>query len=95
MTVLIRPIITEKYSKLSDDLKYGFVVHTYANKLQIKNAVERKYGVTVESVNTIIQNRKNKKRQSKSGIVEGSTSKVKKAIVKISDGDSIDFYNAI
>jgi large subunit ribosomal protein L23 len=53
METLIKPVITEKMNKLTEKLnRYGFVVARGANKLQIKEAVEKTYGVTVEAVNT-------------------------------------------
>ncbi len=53
MEILIKPIITEKMTSLAEKLnRYGFVVDRNANKVQIKQAVEKMYGVKVESVNT-------------------------------------------
>ena len=53
MSVLIKPLVTEKVSAMNEEGKYGFVVSKDANKIQIKTAVEKAYGVTVESVNTM------------------------------------------
>ena len=54
MSIIIKPIITEKITKLSEVYnRFGFVVQKTANKIQIKNAVEAAYGVSVESVNTM------------------------------------------
>ena len=53
MEILIKPIITEKMTTLAETLnRYGFVVNRSANKVQIRQAVEKMYGVKVESVNT-------------------------------------------
>ena len=53
MEILIKPIITEKMTSLAEKLnRYGFVVDRSANKVQIRQAVEKMYGVKVESVNT-------------------------------------------
>ena len=95
MGVLIKPLVTEKVSSLNEHGKYGFVVSKDANKGQIKNEVEKTYGVTVESVNTMIQPGKTKRRYTKSRIIEGKTPAYKKAVVQVSDGDIIDFYSGI
>ncbi|MEM0939093.1 MAG: 50S ribosomal protein L23 [Bacteroidota bacterium] len=95
MHVLIKPLVTEKISALNEHGKYGFVVSKEANKVQIKNEVERKYGVTVEAVNTMLQPGKSKRRYTKSRIIEGRTPAYKKAIVQVAEGDIIDFYSEI
>ncbi len=95
MGVLIKPLVTEKFSSMNEHGKYGFIVDKAANKVQIKQEVEKMYGVTVESVNTMIQPGKTKSRFTKSRIIEGSTPSYKKAVVKIADGDIIDFYSGI
>lgn len=95
MSILIKPIITEKVAALNEDGKYGFIVDKSANKIQIKKAVEEAYGVTVESVNTIVAIGKPKSRYTKSSIISGRTSSYKKAIVKVAEGDIIDFYSGI
>ena len=94
MSVLIRPIITEKmtsYSELYN--RYGFVVDPSANKLQIKEAVETAYGVSVTSVRTMNYGPQRKTRFTKTGIQHGKTNAYKKAIVDVEDGDVIDFYS--
>ena len=48
MSVLVKPLVTEKISALNEEGRYGFVVAVKANKIQIKQAVEAMYGVTVE-----------------------------------------------
>lgn len=94
--VLIKPIISEKSEILSDDLgKYSFVVDSAANKIQIRNAVEEMFGVNVASVNTINVPAKAKSRNTKSGILKGSVSGYKKAIVTLAEGESIDFFGEI
>ena len=53
MSIIVKPVITEKMTALGEKLnRYGFVVEKTANKVEIKSAVEKLYGVTVESVNT-------------------------------------------
>lgn len=96
MNVLIRPLITEKMTGISEKLKqFGFVVDKSANKLQIKKAIETMYGVTVESVNTIRYSGKRKSRNTKSGLVTGKENAFKKAIVTLQEGQTIDFYSNI
>jgi len=95
MSVLIKPLVTEKFSSMNEGGKYGFIVEKNANKVQIKKEIEKKYGVTVESVNTMIQPGKSKSRYTKSGIIEGKTPSFKKAVVQVSEGDIIDFYSEI
>jgi large subunit ribosomal protein L23 len=75
--------------------RYGFLVDKKANKIQIKMAVENMFGVTVESVNTMIYNGKRKSRFSKAGTVTGRTGSFKKAIITLSEGETIDFYSNI
>lgn len=95
MGVLIKPLVTEKVSSLNEHGKYGFVVSKDANKVQIKTEVEKTYGVTVESVNTMIQPGASKRRYTKSRVIEGRTPAYKKAIVQVAEGDIIDFYSGI
>ena len=95
MGVLIRPLVTEKFSAMNEESKYGFIVDKSANKVHIKQEVEKTYGVTVESVNTMVQPGKSKSRFTKSGVIQGKTPSYKKAVVKIADGDIIDFYSGI
>lgn len=95
MAILIKPLVTEKVSAMNEDGKYGFVVDRSANKVQIKKEVEKVYGVTVESVNTMVQPGRSKKRYTKSKVIEGRTPAYKKAVVKVAEGDIIDFYSGI
>lgn len=95
MSILIKPIVTEKVSFVNEAGQYGFVVAKDANKVQIKNAVESAYGVNVVRVNTMVYPGKSKSRYTKSGVVDGRTASYKKAIVKVADGDIIDFYSAV
>jgi large subunit ribosomal protein L23 len=96
MRVLIKPIITEKANRLSEKHnRYAFVVADDANKLTIKQAVEKAYGVTVNSVNTIQYIGKLKTRNTKSGIVKGIANRHKKAIVSLKEGETIDLYSNI
>ena len=95
MGVIVKPLVTEKASALNEHGKYGFVVSKKANKVRIKKEVEKTYGVTVESVNTMVHPGRSKSRYTKSGIIEGRTPSYKTAIIKVADGDIIDFYSGI
>jgi large subunit ribosomal protein L23 len=96
MEILIKPIITEKMTLQGEKLNsFGFVVEKTANKIQIKKVVEQLYNVTVESVNTMRYSGKNKSRYTKTGMVKGKTNALKKAIVTLKKGDTIDFYSNI
>lgn len=95
MSVLIKPLVTEKVSALNEKGKYGFVVAKTANKVEIAKAVEKTYGVTVETVNTMRYNGKEKSRYTKTGVVSGRTPSYKKAIITVSEGEVIDFYSGI
>jgi large subunit ribosomal protein L23 len=95
MGVLIKPLVTEKISAMNEHGKYGFVVEKSANKVEIRKEVEKTYGVTVESVNTMLHPGKKKSRYTKSGMLEGSTPSYKKAVVQVAEGDIIDFYSGI
>ena len=96
MSVLKKPLITEKMTKTSEKLgQYGFLVDRTANKIQIKQAVENMDNVTVESVNTMVAPGKAKTRYTKTGVVSGSSGSFKKAVVTLKKGDAIDFYSNI
>ncbi len=94
--ILIKPIVTEKMTAQGEAFnRYGFVVDPKANKIEIKKAVEKMYGVSVDSVRTMNYMGKRKTRYTKSGVVNGITNSYKKAIVTLADGDAIDFYSNI
>ncbi|MEM9143495.1 MAG: 50S ribosomal protein L23 [Bacteroidota bacterium] len=94
MSVLIKPIITEKMTADSELYnRYGFIVDPKANKLQIKDAVEAAYGVSVKKVRTMNYGPTRKSRYTKTGVQHGKTNGFKKAIVDVEEGDMIDFYS--
>ncbi len=93
MGILIKPIVTEKLTAQGEKLnRYGFVVDRDANKLQIKEAVERTYGVTVADVNTVNYHGKRKQRYTKAGLLRGRMNHFKKAYITLQGEDKIDFY---
>lgn len=94
MNVLIKPIITEKMTADSELYnRYGFVVNPKANKLQIKDAVEAAYGVSVKKVRTMNYGPSRKTRFTKTGVQHGKSNAFKKAIVDVEEGEVIDFYS--
>ena len=94
MNILIKPIITEKATNDTELFnRYAFVVAKQANKLEIKDAVETAYGVSIESVKTLNYPIQRKSKFTKKGMVTGIKSGYKKAIVQLAEGESIDFYN--
>jgi large subunit ribosomal protein L23 len=96
MDILLKPIVTEKLTAQGEKLnRFGFVVSRKANKIQIKKAVEEMYGVTVESINTLVYAGKNKSRNTKTGVIQGKRNSFKKAIVTLAQGETIDFYSNI
>ena len=96
MGMIVKPIVTEKMTQLGDKLnRYGFRVQKGANKIEIKQAVEKMYEVTVTDVNTLIVAPKKKSRNTKSGVVKGKTTPYKKAIITVKAGETIDFYSNI
>jgi large subunit ribosomal protein L23 len=96
MNIIKKPIVTEKMTGLGEKLnRYGFKVQRDANKIEIKNAIEALYNVTVVDVNTMIAAPKKKNRYTKSGAITGKTSAYKKAIVTLKEGETIDFYSNI
>jgi len=89
-SIIERPLITEKNHLLQDiENKYVFEVARYANKLEIKQAIEDIFDVRVESVRTMRMQGKIKRM----GRFEGRRPNWKKAIVKLTDGDVIDLFS--
>ncbi|MGL4599465.1 MAG: 50S ribosomal protein L23 [Bacteroidia bacterium] len=94
MNIIIKPIISEKMSKIGEKIgRYGFVVNQDANKLQIKAAIEKTYGVSVADVNTINMPGKVRSRYTRAGMQVGVANRCKKAIVTLKKGETIDFYS--
>ncbi len=91
--VILRPVITEKSMAEMADRKYTFYVHPEANKIMIKEAVEKMFeGTRVEKVSTM--NLEGKKRRR--GMVIGKTAKRKKAIVKLAeDSKDIELFTGL
>lgn len=96
MDIIVKPIVTEKMTASGEKFnRFGFVVNKEANKLQIKNAVEKMYGVTVDAIQTMNYVGKVKSRNTTQGLAIGRVNKHKKAVVTLKKGDTIDFYSNV
>lgn len=95
MIIIKRPILTEKATTISNLGKYVFEVANSANKIQIAQAIEKMYGVSVKSVDTMKVIGRKKTRMSRGKYISGNTSTYKKAIVTLKEGDVIDIYAEI
>ena len=93
MDVLIKPLNTEKTAKLQGLNQYVFLVNKKANKLQVREAIEKAYEVKVVNVNTVLYSGKRKEKYTKTGLVKGKTPSFKKAYVTLAEGDIIDIFN--
>jgi large subunit ribosomal protein L23 len=96
MEILIKPIISEKMTEQAEQLNtYGFVVSPRANKIQIKEAVEAMYSVSVKSVRVSNYPGKHGFQRTPFGISKGTKGRKKKAFVTLDEGEMIDFYSNI
>ncbi len=97
MGIIIKPIVTEKQTAITEKTpnRFGFRVSPKANKLEIKQAIEAMYNVTVIDVNTMKYSGKMKSRYTKSGVITGRQDSYKKAIVTLKEGEIIDFFSNI
>jgi len=95
--IILKPILTEKMARESEKYnRYGFVVNKTSNKVEIKNAIEKLYGVTVDSVNTMnYGGGKKKMKYTTKGVIFQRNKVMKKAIVTVAEGDVIDMYENI
>lgn len=91
--ILIQPLFTEKMARLQDTQnKYAFKVNLKANKIEIKQAVEKKFNVKVKSVRTMVMQGKMRHQFTKGGRYEGRRPYWKKAIVTLHEGNEIDLF---
>ncbi len=89
--ILIRPLITEKMTDITErENKYGFIVDINANKIEIAKAIKEKFQVDVVAVNTIRHKGKTRTQFTRKGRYTGRTARVKKAIVTLKEGQTID-----
>lgn len=94
--IIKKPLMSEKsYAQIQNKI-YTFVVDKNANKVEIRKAVEEIFGVQVDKVNTVTTKGEAKVRNTKSGVVKGKTSDVKKAIVTLKkDSKPIAFFESL
>ena len=85
--ILVRPLITERALHAQEQRKYVFQVAITANKIEIKSAVEKAFGVNVESVNTIRHKGKSIQRMR---TPSGKRKSTKKAIITLAEGQSLE-----
>jgi large subunit ribosomal protein L23 len=93
--ILKRPIVTEKMTALQEKGQYAFEVVLSANKIEIARAVEKKFNVTVLDVRTSRHKGKSKSQMTRKGRFAGRTPAWKKAIVRLKDGDKIQFFQNV
>ncbi len=91
--ILIKPILTEKMLQMQEEnQKYGFQVASQANKIEIKKAIEGKFGVLVDKVHTVNVKGKMKRMNTRQGLTRGKRSDWKKAVVTLKEGYTIDLF---
>jgi len=93
--ILKRPIVTEKMTALQEKGHYAFEVDLSANKIDIAKAVEKKFNVKVLDVRTVRHKGKAKSQMTRKGRFAGRTSAWKKAIVRLKEGDKIEFFQNV
>ncbi|HBG14170.1 MAG TPA: 50S ribosomal protein L23 [Synergistaceae bacterium] len=86
--IILRPVITEKSSRLMEQNKYTFEVHPRANKIEVRDAVSSLFKVKVVKVSTIYVRPKPKRM----GAFLGKSRSWKKAIVTVAAGERIEFF---
>ena len=96
--IILKPILTEKMAIMQErENKYAFIVSSSANKIEIKDAVEKKFNVSVSKVATMNFDGKLKQMTTKSNgrtiRTQGRKSSFKKAIVTLLSGNTIDYLN--
>lgn len=92
LDVVLRPLITEKATRLAGESKYAFEVRVHANKVQIKEAVEKGFNVTVVSVN--VMNMKGKPKRVRGNRIKHDRD-WKKAVVTLVPGDKIELFEGV
>jgi large subunit ribosomal protein L23 len=88
--VIVRPVVSEKSYSLLDDNAYTFLVHPDANKIQIRQAIEEIFEVSVLKVNTM--NRPGKRMRNRRALSYGKRPDTKRAVVTLVAGDRIDLF---
>lgn len=90
--VVVKPIVSEKSYGLLDQGVYTFQVHPDSNKIEIRQAIEAIFGVTVQRVNTL--NRQGKRKRNRRRMTFGKRPDTKRAIVTLKGDDRIDLFES-
>lgn len=93
LSVLKRPIISEKATQLSEHQCYTFEVGVSSNKIEIRKAVEKQFGVNVVDVRTVNSKRQPKEQFTRKGKMSGAFAATKKAYVTLKEGQTIDIFD--
>ncbi len=93
-SIIKRPILTEKMTMLGENHQFAFEVDINANKIEISNAIEKRFSVEIQSIRTIRYKGKRKSQFTKRGRLEGSRASWKKAIVTLKEGQTIELLEA-
>jgi large subunit ribosomal protein L23 len=93
--VVLRPVISEKSMDETQRGKYTFRVHSDANKLQVKDAIEELFKVDVIDVNVSTTKAKEKSRNRGRARIRGWSSPWKKAVVTLAAGQKIEFFEGV
>jgi large subunit ribosomal protein L23 len=95
--ILIRPIVTEKLTRLMDERHYAFEVDKSANKIEIRKAIKDRYpNITIKEVRTMVVRGKRRRQFTRRGVLQGRTASYKKAIVTLTPGSElIDFFENV
>ena len=95
ISILCRPIVTEKMTALGEKGQYAFEVDFSANKIEVLHAIEKKFNVKVESIRTMTMKGKTKSQSTRKGIFKGKMRHWKKAIVTLQKGEKIEFFENV
>lgn len=93
--VLIRPLLTEKNTKLQEQHQYVFEVQKDSNKIEVAREIEKRFNVKVKSVRTVVIKGKLIGTMTKRGRFEGRRPNRKKAVVTLMEGYTIDLLGSV
>lgn len=94
--IIIRPVITEKNTRLGEINKYVFEVAMETNKIEVKKAIEEVFGVNVKNVNIVNVRGKLRRRRTRHGVTQGYTRDWKKAVVTLTpDSKPIEIFEGV
>ncbi|MCX6152984.1 MAG: 50S ribosomal protein L23 [Candidatus Kapabacteria bacterium] len=93
ISIIKRPIITEKAMKMGAQRQYCFAVDPNSNKIEIRKALEEMFEVKITSIRTVRVKGKVKQRMTRRGIMRGTTPLIKKAYITLKEGQSIELVS--